>query len=307
MRFQWVGASLAAALMLLAGSAQAHELSCEKTVNGASFATVSRFPATVVWQVTITNTHPTATSVALLAKDSLFPQLDFAAPLSIPVGQSVSGTYSQTIISYEACEDLAEDDQLKDLFVDNHYRVVWDGGEAQCSARLRCRDEMQSAQAGATRTLGFFKTHVQALEACIDKGPVKLGFVSVDSTATALGLLWASPSTYSFPFNKTRRSDLDKARFLLARQTLVGTCNVRLFGSLPTPSDLLDDAAAALVGHDCALMLQLEPLVDGFNNSGDDQPFPQGFVPGPATPGEARDRALDPTLPSGESCLGSNQ
>jgi hypothetical protein len=41
-----------------------------------------------------------------------------------------------------------------------------------------------------------------------------------------------------------------------------------------------------------------------YNNSGDEEPFPEGFEAGPATPQAAYDMAIDPTEPSGQVCGG---
>ncbi|MCE9672669.1 hypothetical protein LY474_33160 [Myxococcus stipitatus] len=102
--------------------------------------------------------------------------------------------------------------------------------------------------------------------------------------------------------NNTERSELDRLRFLLARQTLVATCNERLFGAVPTPPSLVSDAVAALGGTNCTLIASLIGQVDAFNGTCDAAPLPVGFDPGPATPAVAHALAIDPTSPSGQSC-----
>lgn len=174
--------------------------------------------------------------------------------------------------------------------------VKWHGGHAQCSAKVYCAPE--KPQPGPTRTMGFFKTHEEALSACLAEGDIDLGFVTVDTLEEALGLLWARPSRYE---SGAPRSDLDRARFLLGRQTLVAICNNRLFGSSPG-GGLIGEAVETLEGTDCARMLELEALITAFNESGDDEDFPAGFEPGPATPRHAESIGDDPTEPSGESC-----
>jgi len=177
--------------------------------------------------------------------------------------------------------------------------VTWDLGSAQCSARVICAPLPPPENGGATRTMGFWKTHEQALQQCLDAGPIDLGNLTISTLSQALGLLWGSPPRFA---SGATRSTLDKDRFLLARQTLAGICNQRLFGTAPTPPTLLQDAVAALAGTNCSLILALESAVDAFNNSGDAIAFPAGFVPGPATPQHAMSIAVDPTFPSNQSC-----
>jgi hypothetical protein len=144
--------------------------------------------------------------------------------------------------------------------------------------------------------MGFFKTHESALTQCLAQGDIDLGFITISSLESALGLLWGSPARFA---NKIARTGLDKDRFLLARQTLTAICNERLFG---TETDLVAQAVAALAGTDCGLIQSLEAMVDAFNSSGDSVGFPDGFVPGPATPKDAQSKAVDPTSASGQTC-----
>ena len=152
---------------------------------------------------------------------------------------------------------------------------------------------------GATRTIGFYKTHEVALQDCLNQGPIDLGYVTISTLSQAEGILWGSPSRFQ---DGTPRKGLDQDRFLLARQTLGGICNYRLFGTVPSPSNLLDEAVAALSGTNCADILALESQVDAYNSSGDNNNFPAGFIPGPSTPTAAKSIAVDPTSPSGLSC-----
>lgn len=127
--------------------------------------------------------------------------------------------------------------------------------------------------------MGFFKNHLVALQDCLNLGPVFLGYTTVTTLLDAEAFSQTKPSHYA--------NTVAKDRFLLARQTLVGICNVRLFGTTPTPPDLLAQAVAALSGANCTLLSALESQVDAYNNFGDANPFPSGFVPGPATPNPA--------------------
>lgn len=299
---------------LWAGAAQAHEFECIKTVNGESVFTVTEYPVDLHWEMTARNIHPTSTSVATGLEDPLLEGMGFtfdpAPPVSVPVGEEQTYTYTEHLDSPEACLRVANSDGLQDVNIDNTFKVVWDLGEDQCSARVVCAPpppngctDSEQCDSGATRTMGFFMTHLVAMQACLDDGAINLGpgFASVTTLADAEGLLWASPAKYE---DGTNRSSLDRARFLLARQTLVGICNVRLFDTTPSPADLIDEALAALNGNVCDDISALEGAVDDYNNSGDSADFPSGFVAGPATPTAASDLAdgNDPSNKTGGVC-----
>ena len=297
-----IGLSAGLAVVMMAGGvAHAHQLSCQKTVNGSSAFSVTSYPTTLHYAITVINELQGAPSQALCVRDPLLEGLGFsftpAPPFTLDPGCSVTDTFDVKIRSEADCLWLAAQDGTADRYIHNTVTVKWDSGHAQCSAKVYCAPE-DKPQSGATRTLGFFKTHEEALSACLAQGDIDLGFVTVDSLEEALGLLWAQPSRYE---SGAPRSELDRARFLLGRQTLVAICNNRLFGSSPG-GGLIDESVETLAGTDCARMLELEALITAFNESGDDESFPSGFAPGPATPRHAQSIADDPTGPSGESC-----
>jgi len=281
----------------------AHEFVCDKTINGLGNINISRFPATVPYLIRITNTHPTETSVLLDAEDDLLStegyEFSRTLPFAVGVGQFIDETFDLEIDSYEECLRFAARDGVQDDFIVNVYRIAWDSGETQCTARVGCDAPIPPPPSGATRTLGFFRTHISATQQCLAGGPVDLGFVTITTIADAMGLMWGSPNEFG---DETDRNDLERFRFLLGRQTFVGICNQRLFGTDPDPTDLLTDAVAELATTDCDAISGLIDDVDDFNNSGDDEPFPVGFVPGPATPRAAQALADDPTSPGGEDC-----
>jgi hypothetical protein len=295
--------TLAMVTIALAASsaAHAHELWCEKTVNGQELTVVWQYPATLEFSVWIRNTHLTDASVIESATDSMH-ELDLALPMSLPVGGEVRTGYTMTIDSFEECARIAGTDPMwASAHFSNWAEIGWDLGSTMCHAEVVCErpEGEQPPPGGATRTMGFFKTHETALSACLAEGSIDLGFVTVTTLADALGMLWGSPRAFE---DGTARGELDKLRFLLGRQTLVAICNVRLFDALPSPSNLIDRAVAALSGRDCTLIAGLIDAVDAFNNSNDSVALPDGFDKGPATPRHAASLAVDPTSPSGEVC-----
>jgi hypothetical protein len=290
----------AATVFGIAETADAHSFVCEKTVNGGSLLEVTSYPTTLHYEFTVINDHPSDPSVYTDVSDPSLAGFAFdpPAPYEVPVGQSVTDTFDVVLSSPEQCSSLAAADGIADDAFVNTFTVTWESGQAVCSARVDCAAPPPAG--GATRTPGFYKTHVDAMAQCLEGGPIDLGFLTIATLEEALGLLWAVPAKYE---SGEHRSKLDKARFILGRHTLVATCNERLFGTEPTPATLIADAVAALASTDCALMMELAALVDAFNNSGDDEPLPDGFVAGPATPRAAAGMGDDPTSPSGESCL----
>jgi hypothetical protein len=56
MRIGWI---VMTAAMLMGRVAFAHELACEKQVNGESVYEVRSYPATLEWTMTVHNVHPT--------------------------------------------------------------------------------------------------------------------------------------------------------------------------------------------------------------------------------------------------------
>lgn len=303
---KWGAAAISAAVLGVAGAASAHQLDCEKTANGVGTYTIPGFPASVDYVLRVINTHPSATSEVRGLEDALLEDLVgfvFAPAPPFPLAVGASQVYEPPtlpIASAEQCRAYAALDGREDLNIDNYFRATWDLGEVQCHARVVCPPPPPPPEGGATRTLGFFKTHPGALSACLAElgGSVDLGFVTIDSLEEALGFLWGRPSRFE---DGSRRNELDRLRFLLGRQTLVGLCNEALFGTTPAPPTLLEDALAALDGTVCSDISGLIGPVDAFNNSGDDEDFPEGFSPGSADPDAGMDEA-DPTTPSGEVC-----
>lgn len=134
----------------------------------------------------------------------------------------------------------------------------------------------------AVRPSGYYMIHEAALERCLASGPVKLGLLpAVVTKEDALRLLWSSPA---FTLGGERRSEEQAARHALARQTLTGVCNQRLFGGTPELQRLLLDTATTL-GH-TRTMSRLEKHLGAANGRGLDVALPYSLR-GRATPSHA--------------------
>jgi len=289
-------------------SAQAHEFTCEQSLDGAPVREIVQYPATLHYQFTVTNTHPADSSEALGTGDALLEPSGFrftpAAPFRLPGGGSVSSGHTLTLNDEAECLALAARDGTVDRFIDNAFTVTWDWGATVCTARAVCGSaggeppapECQPGQ-GATRGLGFWKTHVDAAAACLAQGPVDVGLAPLTTMGDVEGLLWGSPARFA---DGTPRGDLDKARFLLARELLVATCNVRVLGAVSSSPDLLSRAREALAGTDCEALASHAAALERFHGCAKDVPPGQAF--GRADPRLALRLAKDATTPSGETC-----
>jgi hypothetical protein len=334
-------AALVAAVVGTSGAAGAHELVCDKDVEGGPFFAVRGYPTALDYTFTVYNASTTGRSQVLSAEDPLLATRGFEfeppPPFYIPLGGTASDSFATTLESYEECLELAASDGRVDRYIDNYFTVGWDKGEYTCAARVKCvppREEPPPTdggtpptdggtpptdggtpptdggtpptdggspppEGGATRTIGFYRNRPPYVEACLDEGPVDLGFITIpdseEGVDTALGILRASPA-----FGPSgRRTELNQRRVQLGRQLFAAICNERLFGT--DFSDALEAAArAALSGDVCDDIQALIDDVDDFNNSGTGESIGS---PGPADPAGAAARADEPAvLSSGEDC-----
>ena len=133
----------AAAAIALSGATSAHEFACEKTVDGAVVRVVEHYPATLQFKVVLTNTHPDDKSTALAVRDEVLTALgaSFPVPFTLEVGQSTEFSASITVQDQAGCLRLSEAAACG-TGAAGAFQVVFDGGVAQCAARLVClRDD----------------------------------------------------------------------------------------------------------------------------------------------------------------------
>ncbi|MBJ6760627.1 hypothetical protein JGU66_07615 [Myxococcaceae bacterium JPH2] len=134
-------------------------------------------------------------------------------------------------------------------------------------------------QPSITRNEGYFKTHEQAVAACLAKGgDIDLGKLGVIGTKEeALGVLWMSSATTA---DRRQRTDEDAMRVKLGRQTLTATCNARLFGSPAQQS--IDGARSAMDSGTPAEMETRLKELRVLNDQGSKLSLPSAFNGGPA-------------------------
>ena len=275
---------------------------------------VTRFPATLRFEYTLVNIHPTGESVADRVEDPLLEAQGarelFPTPMAVGVGQSRKATFELTLATPEDCQALAASDGKVDDNIDSAMRVKWALGETQCAARVTCCEpfvdcelacppgdpycvETGSRHVAPSRNAGFFKVHEQALQGCLAAGPLELGVARVASLEEALGVLWASPG---IDRRGEVRGPTGSRRVELAREALVASCNERLFGPSEPRGRALDEALGLLRGG--AQDAELERLtrqLGRHNEAGAGRALPKGFDAGRATPAHAAALAADPT------------
>jgi len=130
----------AAAAIALSGAAGAHEFACEKTIGGEVVHVVDRYPATLHFRIIVTNTHPTDASTALAVRDDALAKFLPAVPFTIEVGRSLELHAAIMVRSQTECLRLSRAPACNSG-IDDVFQVIFDGGLAQCAARLICMQD----------------------------------------------------------------------------------------------------------------------------------------------------------------------
>ena len=140
---------------------------------------------------------------------------------------------------------------------------------------------------GATRTLGYWQTHLQgihfaSLYRCLNLGKLQYGSVYQDLTdaseAEAMAIFHGSiPKQGS-----VKRSSLGKARMQLGQQLVAALANSCFLGTTPAAKglapNLLSGAVSAIDGTDVYLINSFVGRLDAFNNSGDVVQLPSSLT-----------------------------
>src|SRR4051812_24091608 len=95
-----------AAAMFAATPVLAHELACEKTVNGSASVVAATYPFEAEYSLTVTNIHPDSPSDVLEARDEILEGLGFEGfdtPYTLKLGGSTTKTFTVTIRDYQEC------------------------------------------------------------------------------------------------------------------------------------------------------------------------------------------------------------
>ena len=132
----------------------------------------------------------------------------------------------------------------------------------------------------ATRTWGFWKTHLDLVQYMFDQGiwsSIDMGTWpnysganqthTVDSMCRYMGLMWSDQSKNS---DRKARYDIDVRRIHAAHQALAAVTNSLMPGGAPLPGGMtVGDIAAALSSNDISVINNLASVLTDYNESGD--------------------------------------
>jgi len=133
----------AAVAIALSGAASAHEFVCEKTIEGEVIHVVKKYPATLQFRIIVTNTHPTDASTALWVRDDALANFLPAVPFTVEAGRSLELDAAITVRSQAECMHLSNA-PVCNGGNDDVFQVMFDGGLAQCAARLICMEDFRA-------------------------------------------------------------------------------------------------------------------------------------------------------------------
>jgi hypothetical protein len=173
--------------------------------------------------------------------------------------------------------------------------VTWCSNPGDPPARVLCdqdeRDQVTVERIGgiATRTPGFWKTHVEYAEHIFNVhcgGLIDLGWVVVDSNEDIFGVFWAHKSRNT---NGSRRSELCRARIHASFHALAAILNSCLDNGAPLPRTPTE-IATILGGTNRSAIIALAGQLGAYNESGDEVTIidNDGFVIGNADPAAAK-------------------
>jgi uncharacterized repeat protein (TIGR01451 family) len=162
-------------------------------------------------------------------------------------------------------------------------------------------------QTGATRTIGFWKTHLNYTTHILDthtlygqsgplgvnpdgtfqNGSIDLGWITLNSVQDVLGVLYADTSKNS---DGSKRSKMCQACVIASKQLVGALLNSGLDNAAPVPTATIDQLIAALAAHtNRNLILSLGTALENYNSSGDPVEIidSHNVTPGKATPKDA--------------------
>jgi uncharacterized repeat protein (TIGR01451 family) len=149
---------------------------------------------------------------------------------------------------------------------------------------------------GATRTLGFWQTHLDFTTYVFNNycgSYIDLGWKKVDSIDKVMGIFWANVAKDS---TGKKRSALDQARMIAGQQALAAILNSSMPGGAPLPAGYdLTTIANTLAGTDINAIKTLGSVLGAYNQSGDTFALDPSLPPtGRANPIDAKNIANIP-------------
>ena len=146
---------------------------------------------------------------------------------------------------------------------------------------------------GATRTLGFWKTHLNFTTYVFTNytgNSIDLGWKNVTSIDEMMGIFWANVAKNS---DGDKRGNLCQARVQTSWQAIAAILNSNMPGGAPLPSGVtLESIKNTLGGNNVSAIKALASQLDTYNNSGDGVALDPSLPPtGKADPNGARNIA----------------
>jgi hypothetical protein len=154
---------------------------------------------------------------------------------------------------------------------------------------------------GATRTWGFWKTHLWLVQWMFDPAngvmdpattPIDLGTwngqaMAINSTCRYMGLMWSDQTKNS---NGTKREAIDAARIHTAHQALAAIMNSYMPGGAPLPDGItLASIADTLTTGNEKQIRDLGSALAGYNEAGEDVALDPSLPPTGKTSGNIAD------------------
>ncbi len=153
------------------------------------------------------------------------------------------------------------------------------------------QDDVTVETVGATRTLGFWKTHLEFTTYVFENytnGSIDLGWKNITSMEEMMGIFWADVPRNS---DGSKRDNLCKAKLQVSWQATAAILNDAMPGGAPLPVSL-EEIQSILSGDNINDIRALGRLLDEYNNSGDNIALDPILPPtGRADPNGARDIA----------------
>jgi len=148
----------------------------------------------------------------------------------------------------------------------------------------------------ATRTLGFWKTHLDFTEYVFFDylgGYIDLGWKEIDSMEKMMGIFWANIAKNS---DGSKRKAPCNAKVQASWQAMAAILNSSMPGGAPLPSGVtLESIRDTLSSNSVGTIKALASQLDDYNMSGDDIALDESLPPtGKADPNGARDIAYIP-------------
>src|SRR5207237_10906926 len=107
------------------------------TLPHSTLPSVAKPPAPPPFRIIVTNTHPPDASTSLMVRDDALANFLPAVPFTIEAGRSLELDAAITVRSQAACLRLSHAPACNGG-IDDVFQVMFDGGLAQCAARLIC-------------------------------------------------------------------------------------------------------------------------------------------------------------------------